>query len=53
MRCSKETLDMTVMFLGQLENKTIASLETEGPPPLLTSTLSPFGLTLASVKVNK
>ena len=45
---------MTVGFQNHLSNATLATLSQEGyNPPMLASTLMPYGLTLASTTIHK
>ena len=52
--CNSDGLSMTVGFQNHLSNATLATLSQEGyNPPMLASTLMPYGLTLASTTIHK
>ncbi len=51
--CNKEGITVSIGFASHVANATLTTLTMDGPPPLMQSTLAPFGLELKSTTVYK
>eukprot|EP00955_Chlamydomonas_euryale_P101841 365377-Chlamydomonas_euryale.AAC.16 len=49
--CNSDGINVSIGFTGSVTNSTLSSLMNDGPPKLMASTLSPFGLSLKGTTI--